>query len=448
MQQKKAKIMFKSPIFILFGLGFCVMVSGQEIMTLSDAIRTGLENNFSIIIQKNDAQIATNNNTIGNAGFLPAVTLNASQNNTISNTHQETFSGTVKDITGATNRNLNAGVQLSWTLFDGFSMFVGKNMLNILEEMGETQARITIENTLSAIILNYYGIIQQQKLIQVLQDAAALSLERKNIMEARIKLGAGSELMLLQSTVDLNTDSINLIQEMATMQQTMADLNRLLARNPEIRFTPADSITLNETLSFDSLLVRSQSQNNELLIAHNNVALNSLAVRDAQSQRYPKLNLNAGYNYSQLNSQTGFASYNQSLGPSFGLTLTYPLFNGFNVNRTIKNAKVELNTMETYLKDTDLGIHTDLYKLYIDYKTNLRVVGIELLNQEVARQNVDVAFEKYRLGSINDIDLRETQKKYIDAQYQLLLSQFQAKKAEVELLRISGELVKVLSSKF
>jgi outer membrane protein TolC len=226
----------------------------------------------------------------------------------------------------------------------------------------------------------------------------------------------------------------------------MADLNRLLARNPEIRFSLSDSIKLNEALSFDSLLVKSKSQNSDLLIAHNNVALNSLAVKDAQSQRYPKLNLNAGYNYSQLNSETGFAKYNQSLGPSFGLSLSYPLFNGFNINRTIKNAKVDLNTMETYLKDTDLGIHTELYKLYIDYITNLRIVGIELLNQEVARENVDVAFEKYRLGSINDIELRETQKKYIDAQYQLLLSQFQAKKAEIELLRISGELVKVLEN--
>lgn len=445
MQQKKAKTMIKKliPLLVVICSGF--QLAGQEILTLPDAIRIGLENNYSIIIQKNDAQIATNNNTIGNAGFLPAITLNATQNNTISTTHQETFSDSIKDISGATNRNLNAGVQLSWTLFDGFSMFVGKNMLNILEEMGETEARITIENTLSSIILSYYGIIQQQQLIQVLEDAAALSLERKKIMEAKIGLGAGSELMLLQSTVDLNADSINLIREAASMQQTMADLNRLLARNPEIRFSLADSIMLSDALSFDSLLTKSKAQNSDLLIAHNNIALNSLALKDAQSQRYPKLNLNAGYNYSQLNSETGFLKYNRSLGPSFGLSLSYPLFNGFNVNRTIRNAKVELNTMETYLKETDLGIHTELYKLYIDYTTNLRIVGIELLNQEVARENVEVAFEKYRLGSINDIELRETQKKYIDAQYQLLLSQFQAKKAEIELLRISGELVKIFT---
>jgi len=448
MQQKKAKIMSRKLILLLVVLCYWIHLPGQEILTLSDAVRIGLENNYSIIIQKNDAQISSNNNTIGNAGFLPSLNLSATQNNTITNTVQETFVSGSKEISGANNRTFNAGIQLTWTLFDGFSMFASKNMLNILEEMGETEARIAIENTLSSIILNYYGIIQQQKLVQVLEDAAALSMERKKIMEAKISLGAGSELQLLQSTVDLNADSINLISEMAAMQKTMADLNRLLARNPETRFIPSDSISLDNTLYYDSLLMKTREQNNTLLIARNNIDLNTFALKDVQSQRYPRLNLNAGYNYNQLNSETGYLKYNQSNGPSFGLSLTYPLFDGFNITREIRNARVELNTMENYLKDTDLNLHTDLYKIYNDYVTNLRIIGIELINREVARENVEVAFEKYRLGSINDIELRETQKKYIDAQYQLLLSQFRAKQAEIELLRISGELNRVLSAEF
>lgn len=448
MQQRTAKISFRKTLLMLMVIFSGNILSGQEVLTLRDAIRIGLENNYSIIIMQNDARIAGNNNSLGNAGFLPELNLSATQNNTITNTVQETFSTGEKEISGANNRSFNAGVQLTWTLFDGFSMFASKNMLEIIEEMGETNARIAIENTVSAIILNYYGIIQQQKLIQVLEDAAALSMERKKIMEAKISLGAGSELQLLQSTVDLNADSINLISETASMQKTMADLNQLLARNPEISFILTDSISLENKLYYDSLLVKTREQNNALLIARNNVSLNTYAIRDVQSQRYPKLNLNAGYNYNQLNAETGYLKYNQSNGPSFGLSLTYPLFDGFNINREIKNAKVELNTMENYLKETDLGLHTDLYKIYNDYITNLRIIGIELINQEVARENVEIAFEKYRLGSINDIELRETQKKYIDAQYQLLLSQFRAKKAEVELLRISGELVRVLSVEF
>jgi len=448
MQQKKANNMMRKLIFLLVARCTWTQTTGQEFLSLNEAVRIGLKNNYSIIIQKNDAQISSNNNTLGNAGFLPTLNLSVTQNNTITNTVQETFSSEIKEFSDANNRTFNAGVQLTWTLFDGFSMFAGKNMLNILEEMGETEARIAIENTLSSIILNYYGVIQQQKLILVLEDAANLSFERKKIMEAKISFGAGSELQLLQSTVDLNADSINLIRETASMQKTMADLNRLLARDPETRFIPSDSISLDNSLYYDSLLLKTREQNNALLMARNNIDLNTFAVKDFQSQRYPKLNLNADYNYNQLNSETGYAKYNQSNGPSFGLSLTYPLFDGFNINREIRNARVELNTMENYLKDTDLNLHTDLYKIYNDYITNMRIISIELINQEVARENVEVAFEKYRLGTINDIELRETQKKYIDAQYQLLFSQFQAKKAEIELLRISGELYKVLSSEF
>ena len=114
------------------------------------------------------------------------------------------------------------------------------------------------------------------------------------------------------------------------------------------------------------------------------------------------------------------------------------------MNRAVRNARIGINSSENLLKDTDLGIHTDLFRLWIDYLTNLKVVQIELVNQDVARENVNIAYEKYQLGTINDIELRETQKKYIDAQYELLLSQYQAKRAEIELLRVSGELGKVL----
>jgi outer membrane protein TolC len=424
--------------------GICILlgttVQAQEVLTLRRAIEIGLQNNFAIQIWENNASIAENNNTVGNAGFLPVVNLNGTQNTSITNTYQETFQGTVRDVTGAKNTTLNAGVQLTWTLFDGLSMFVNKDMLNTLEAMGETEARLTVENTVAQIILGYYGIIQQERLVLVLRDAAALSLQRKNIMEARMSLGAGSGQMLLQSTVDLNTDSINLIRAEANVQQTRAEFNRLLALAPDIPFTLADSIDLNYALSYDSLLAEARAQNTELLLARYNLEMSELSVRNEQALRYPRLNLNAAYNYNQLQAETGFAKYNQSLGPSFGLTLTYPIFDGFNVNRAIKNARIDQRSSELGVKDVDLGVQNAVFSLWVDYLTNLKVLAIELVNQDVARENVNIAFEKYQLGTINDIELRETQKKYIDAQYELLLSQFQSKQAEIELLKVSGGL--------
>jgi outer membrane protein TolC len=416
-------------------------VHSQEILTLHQALQLGLKNNYSIILQQNDAQIARNNNTLGNAGFLPSIDLTASQNNIISTTHQEQFSGTVKDVTNGKSNTLNTGAQLNWTLFDGLNMFVSHKMLGVLEDLGQNGTRIVVEGTVSDISLTYYGIIQMKKLVRVAQDAVDLSMQRKRIAAAKVSLGSGSQLMLLQSTVDLNADSTRLVRQLVILAGTRADLNQLLCRDPATSFEIHDSIKLSVPKSYDTLLNSAMRQNSMLTAARLNQDLTRLGVRQAQSDHYPQLNFNAGYSYGTLNSQTGFLKSNQSYGPSYGLSLTYNLFNGFNVNRAVKNAKILMNSGEIQVEDAGLTLRTDLYKIHEEFLANLEIVRLQLANVDVARENVTIAFEKYKLGSINDIELREIQQKQIDAEYQLISSQFEAKKAEVELDRLTGELL-------
>lgn len=426
-----------SIFFLLFQPGY-----SQDVLTLKNALELGLKNNYTIVLQGNDAQISRNNNTLGNAGFLPSLELNASQNNTISTTHQEQFSGTVKDVSNGQSNSLNLGVQMNWTLFDGMNMFVSKKMLGVLEDLGENGTRIVLEGTVSDISLTYYGIIQTKKLVKVARDAVDLSMQRKRIAMAKVSLGSGSQLMLLQSTVDLNADSTRLIRQLVSLAGTKADLNQLLCRDPATPVEIYDSIQLSIPRPYDSLLADALKQNAQLTAARLNQNLTRLGVRQAQSDRYPQLNLTAGYNYSTLNSQSGFLQYNQSYGPSYGLTLTYNLFNGFNVNRAVKNAKVLLNSGDVEVLDAELAMKTNLYKIHQEFIANLEIVKMQLANVGVARENVEIAFEKYKLGSINDIELREIQQKLIDAEYQLILAQFEAKKAGVELERLSGNLLR------
>jgi outer membrane protein TolC len=415
------------------------------VISLQKALELGLRNNYSIILQMNDAEVAKNNNTLGNAGFLPSLDLNANQNNIISTTHQEQFSGTVKDVANGKSNTLNLGAQISWTLFDGLNMFVSKKMLRTLEDLGENGTRIVLEGTVSDISLTYYGIIQLKQLARVARDAVDLSMQRKRIAQAKVSLGSGSQLMLLQSTVDLNADSTRLIRQLVLLDNTKADFNQLLCRDPSTPVEIHDSIQLSVPRSYDSLLTDALKQNATLTAARLNQDLARLGVQQAQSDRYPQLDLTAGYNYNTLNSQTGFLQYNQSYGPSYGFSLTYSLFNGFNVNRAVKNAKILMNSGEIEVQDASLALKTNLYKIHQEFRANLEIVKMQSANVAVARENVNIAFEKYKLGSINDIELREIQQKLIDAEYQLISSQFEAKKAEVELDRLSGELLKKMT---
>ncbi|MFH1159711.1 MAG: TolC family protein [bacterium] len=431
----------RSLVWVVLLLLFPGTSFSQNPVTLKEAIATGLKNNYSILLQINEAEIAANNNTLGNAGFLPSLTLNASQNNNFSNTHQETSAGTVKDINNAIANSFNAGVALNWTLFDGLSMFVNKKMLGILEDLGENGTRLVMEGTVSDITMTYYAIIQREKMVSVLQEAVDLSLQRKRIAEAKLSIGAGSQLMLLQSTVDLHADSTRLIQQQALLANTRVDLNRLLGLEVTSLVMITDSIVLTDPGSYDTLLKKALAANTVLIEARLQQGLMRQEVKSAQSDRYPSLFLSAGYNANQLNSQTGYLQFSQSYGPSIGVSLSYNLFNGFDVNRAIKNTKVLVSSSDLEFEDSEQEVRASLLKTRTDYTANKEIIGMQQVNVQVAAQNVEVAFEKYKLGSLNDIELREIQKKLIDAQYELILSTYEAKKAETELLRLSGLLL-------
>lgn len=417
--------------------------SAQEFLTLPSAIETGLKNNYSIILQINNVEILKNNNVAGNAGMLPSVGFTATQNNTVYTTHQEAFSGAVKDVSGAMNTSLNAGFQLNWTLFDGMNMFVNKKTLDMMQQLGENQSRIAVEETVSQIALMYFNIIQLKKVVEVSRDAVNLSLQRKEIAKAQITLGSGSLQQLLQSTVDLNADSALLLMQLSQLRNAKADMNYLLARDAGTAFEILDSIELVPLSSYEDIVFKAMTQNTELLAAKMEYRISQLDVERARSARYPQLDLLSGYNFILQKSQTGFAQFNRSYGPYFGLSAHINLFNGLNTSREIKNARILQNNSEISFEQTSLGMRTTILKLYNTYAAALELIQLEKKNSEAARRNVEMAFAKYKLGTITDIELREMQKKLLDAQYLLLQSQSEAKRAEIQLLQLSGSLISV-----
>jgi outer membrane protein TolC len=435
--------MRKTTLILLVILAGIKSGSSQDTLTLFQAIEIGLENNYSIRIQKNELGIAENNNTIGNAGMLPSVDLEVSPDMSVSSANSRYISGTEKNVSNASNNSFTAGIKLSWTLFDGLAMFAKKNTFDILEQIGETKARLAAENTITQIILTYYGIVQQIKLVRVQAEAVDLSMERKNLAEARISIGAGSKMMLLQSTVDLNADSARLLTEMAALNNLKATLNRIMGRFPEFAFEVQDLLSLDENLSYADLTAKLSDQNSELMMGRNNQQAAHLALTEARADRYPSLDLDAAYNFNRSKSQSGFLESNRAYGPTVGLTLSYNLFDGFNTGRNIRNADIGVSSADLKQKETELDLRTTLFSTYENYRMNLAIIRLETSNCKAAKTNVEVAIEKYKLGSISDLELREIQVKYIDAQFQLVLAQYRAKSAETELLRMTGGLFKM-----
>lgn len=419
-----------------------VKTNGQDTLRLDQAIAISLQNNYSIIIAQNNTQIAENNNSLGNAGFLPRLSASGSQNNTIYSTKSEDFDGTISETDGSMTNALSANLMLNWTVFDGFEMFIQKNRLKEYEELSQNQLKLEVERLISEITSLYYGIVQQQKRLRILENAMNFSNQRKNLAQAKFRLGSASELNYLQALVDLNSDSTALIKQLNQIKNSKTELNNLLARDIFKEYVIQDSVRIDSVLSFTELFADLGSKNTQIMLSQTSLDINLINYRLTHTPKYPEINFFAGYNFSRTNYETGNSKMYQYLGPVFGLNISYTIFNGFNNRRNSANAKIQLQSSEIQLQQSISDIQTVFYTLHNDYLTNLDLIKFETENIKAARRTTFVAYERYKLGEISDIELRQTQLKELEAENQLLNAQYQAKLLETELLRLSGRLIK------
>jgi len=428
--------------FSLAFLLFAITVAAQDRLSLEQAIETGLKNNYTIVLARNNVSIAANNNSLGNAGFLPTVTAGSNLNNNISSARNEYFNGNISEKDNAKSQSLNANVQLNWVIFDGFKMFVDKNRYAEMQNLSELQLRTGIENTIAEIILSYYNIVQQQKALSVLDNAIYYSTQRRTLMKTKLNIGAASEVDYLQACVDLNADSVAWLQQLATLQNLKADLNNLIGRDYKTGFTISDTIRAEQLLSYETLVSLANQNNVDIITAQSNAQIAQLNYQLTHSPVYPRVNVFGGYNMARSEAEVGIMKSARSQGPSYGLSVSYTLFNGFNNYRNSQNAKIILNTSKITMEETIENINMRLYQLFNDYQNNLTAIRFETESVSLARRNTFLTFERYKLGMTSDLDFRQTQYIQLETENRLLLAQYKAKQTETELLRISGQLIK------
>lgn len=430
------------PFLLLFTFAALLSCYAQENLSLDKAVEIALKNNYAIVIAKTNTGIAANNNTYGNAGFLPQVSLNASGSLSSVNTKQEYASGLKIDRQGVSSNNINSGVTLNWTIFDGFKMFATKEKLNELQAQGELNLKIEIENNLSRIIIAYYNIVRQQQFIKAMYESAKVSEERIKIAQKKSDIGSASKLDLLQAKVDLNTQRSAILKLKTDLANAKASLNLLLSRGNENDFTVADSIPLNYNISYNDLKTSVPKLNDSLLYAQKNILISQQVLKEVNALHLPQIGINTTYNFSKTNNQVGFALINQNLGWNGGLTLYWNLFNGFKTNILYRNAQQQTMIAKYQLDQTQKQVETSLLKAWNNYKNAIEALQLEEENTGVAKENLTIALERFRIGNATNVDINLAQKSFEDAASRRLSARYDAKVAETTLMKLNGELVK------
>ena len=429
----KLKIIFLSIITYVFSLsGYA-----QTRLSLQQAVQIALENNYDIKLSANEVEISKTDVSRGLSAMLPTVTGNFSRSNGIQNIKQ-TRSGTTEKKDWAKSSNMSYGPVLNWQVFDGFGMFAKYEQLKEFQKLGETSLKLTIQNTLTAVITNYYDLVQQQQQIKALKTALEISRLRLKNSNSRYEIGKAAKLEVLAASVDLNTDTTNLLRQRDIYKNTKTRLNELLARNITTEFTVTDTIIIQNDLNFIELQAIASSQNPAIQSAIINQRIANLSLKQTRSDRYPVISLNSGYNFNKSTSQLGFATSTQSNGLNYGISASVNIFNGFIQKKNERIASIQVMNSTLRLEKTNLNIASQLTSFYQTYVTNLELVRLEEQNLAVAKQNLDITLEKFKLGSVAPLEFREAQRNYVDASARFSNAQFEAKLAEISLKQLTG----------
>ncbi|MBK9504816.1 MAG: TolC family protein [Chitinophagales bacterium] len=429
---------FKILISILFVV--TQLTTKAQQLTLNEAKAIMLSNNYGIIIQKLETDISGLQNSAGFAGMLPTVTAEAAYNTELSNSEQQYFSGDVRSVDNAGANALDAGVYINWTLFDGFAMFATKDKLNEFENLSQLQLKQQIETAMFNLQAMWFQLIQLKEAETVNKSNIAVSTERLNIAGGRERLGAASRLDVLQAEVDLSADSTSLLQTQLQLKNVKANINNLLGRSPETDFDTDEKIEIATSLNYNDLLAKTIEANTDLQIAKNEVDIIALGIKEYKAMLYPELNLIGGYGYLRSTSESGFVESNLNYGPSVGLTLSVPLFNGLTTTKNLQIARIEQEKVVTTTQQIQLELNTILLTIYNQYTTSLYLMNLEQKNIAAAQGNVAIAIEKYNLGNITAVELRDIQQSLLQAKNRLLVETLNAKLAELQLLKLSGQL--------
>ncbi len=454
MQKIKWLTLLKIKLQLIVVLVFLLLTSvteGQEVYDLSRCVLTGLAQNFSVEVVRNQEEIAANNVTRGNAGFLPTLTTTNRFGGNITSTTQNMNDGSRNQSKGILNTTGSAALNLNMTLFNGFNVQTTWQKLQELKQMGELNTQMAMENLMAQIIAEYYYYIQQMNYRHNMEYAVSLSRERVRIDEDRYLLGASSKLELLQSIVYLNADSSRLARQNEAILESEIRLKKLMSlENLEEKIKLKDtSIVFNPDLEYPELLQSTLAFNTGLQIAKKNQMVSELDYRLIASRFYPYLNLSSGYTYSYRGYSSGtisdygeLALSNQQIGTfTYGVTLGMNLFDGFNRRREKTNARIDIENRRVQYLEIEQEIKAELLTVYFGYENNLQLVKMEEENLDVARENLDIAMERYRLGALSGIELREVQKSLLDAEERLISVKYQTKLAEISLLQIAGKIM-------
>jgi outer membrane protein len=432
---------------ILYSLVFlCILpLNAQEVLTKKRAIEIALENNYGVKVANNNVEIAKNNSSIFNTRHLPTLTTRAGVSYNNSNQEIEFQNGEVTNVKGAETENFNASLNLNYTIFDGLGRKYNYEQLKENYNLSELEARATIENMYLQLFTVYFQIARLSENTKNLEEALAVSKDRLKRAQYQYEYGQTNKLELLNAEVDVNNDSINLLNTNQLFANTKRDLGIVLGvQDNSIIYNVETDVNFIALINIEELLVKAKANNVSLIQNEKNIAINELNLKINKSSYLPTIGLTSSYGWNKnINPVTAFSAFSENTGFNAGLNLTWNVFDGGLTKTRVANSIIAIENQKILREQQIITLESQLRNSYDSYQNALFILEAQEQNVRTNQNNFERTQERYILGQVTSIEFRLAQINLLNAKTAYDNAKYDAKLFELNLLQLSGELLNI-----
>ncbi|MCB0646204.1 MAG: TolC family protein [Saprospiraceae bacterium] len=408
------------------------ILKSQNILSLEEAIQTAKKENLNIDMTKMQAQLADMQVYRANAGLTPRLDWNTAFNGSGNFVNQTFFDGRSINRLGRTLAP-STNLALSYTIYDGNR---GKTRLSLLQAQAD-RSHMMIEGIEEAVefdvVQTYLDIAKQKSTIAYLNKTISFYKERMDITEERWIVGRGSKLDFLQSQNDMNAQKAALTNAKALLQSLKQYMNLLLNRDANTDFDVDETPPSSNLYSADEMLAMAIENDENLKLIKQDRIINDLRKTELKGAKLPLVNLNSTFGYSLSNSNAGLLLLNQNLGLNAGVTASWNIYDGNNINTQIKINEFQNNVLD---KQQNLEVENLKNRIAVaiyQWENAKSLLELESTNKAIAEENLTISLEKFRLGGSTILEVNEAQRRYDDAQFRHVNAFYGVKYAELAL---------------
>ncbi len=413
----------------------------QELLTTDQAVSITLDNNYGIKVARNNVRVADNNTSKSANGYLPSLNISSGTSVDLDGSRQEFADGTENTVSNVFSWGGNASLGLNYALFDQVRGAQTGRLREVLD-LSNLDLRRTIELNLLQLFRSYYDVAQFTASTGVLQQTLEVSKRRLQRVQYQYDFGQGTRLDLLNAQVDVQRDSISVLNIQTNLANARRNLQVIMGTTRSEGFV-VDTTVVYEALSLlPDLMREAKNKNIDVLIAQKNLEINAFDLKIINAGRMPTVDASASYDHRLSRIPDGASivgTRNGGLGA--GLSLNWSIFDGGLRGVRRQNTEIANENQRILLEQLDQEIERDVSNVWSSYQNALFVLDAEQNNLATNQLNFERTEEQFNLGQLTSLEFRQAQTNLLNAALSFYTAKYDAKVLELELQQLTGRLL-------